>query len=282
MGKFTLRGWLAEIRQQKYPAIDNPLSEAAILAADALKLPRETILSHPEIPLSGAQRIRLMEKWKKRTEGYPLPYLLGWWEFYGLKFFLNSQVLIPRPETEELVLLALDWLRSQDGPVWAADVGTGSGCIAVSLAVNCPTVTIHALDISPEALKVARKNARAHQVSARIRFVHSDLFGNRKKKFDLIVANLPYIPTRILDHLEVARREPRLALDGGPDGLRFVKKLLVQSREVLKHKGQMILEIEETTGQSALQAAGQILPGWDITLRKDLAGRDRFLIINRK
>ena len=282
MSDLTLGHWLTAIRLKRYTHIDNPSAEAAILAADALNLSREYIFAHPEHPISRQQRNQLDALWQQREAGAPLPYLLGWWDFFGRRFQVTPDVLIPRPETEEMVSMALDWLKDHPEAALAADVGTGSGCIAVSLALGCPRLRVHALEISPPAVKIARKNARCHAVSHKVRCIQSDLLAETRTVYPLILANLPYIPGSVLEGLDVARQEPRLALDGGADGLAVIERLLVQSRHSLAAGGLMILEIEETTGPRALERAKNLLPGAGVSLRKDLAGKDRFILVRRE
>ena len=281
MSNLTLGEWLADRRRNRNQHIDNPSAEAAILAADSLNLSRELVFTHPEYPLTEKQRVRLDLLWQRRLAGTPLPYLLGWWEFFGNRFLVSPDVLIPRPETEEMVSLALDWLNQREEVTLAADVGTGSGCIAVSLALRCPRLRVHALDISHAALKVARRNTRRHSVSSRVRCIQSDLLSNTQAVYPLILANLPYIPTATLGTLEVAREEPRLALDGGVDGLFEIERLLVQSRSSLAPHGLMILEIEETTGILALERAKKLVPEAQANLLKDLSGKDRFIKVEK-
>ena len=169
-------------------------------------------------------------------------------------------MLIPRPETELLVERALGWLRDHPDRRAAADVGTGSGCIAVTLARHTPDLRVAAVDRSPAALDVTRQNARAHGVDARIDFFQADLLGSVPGPFDLICANLPYIPTADVNDLAVARHEPRLALDGGPDGLDLIHRLLAQLPARLSPGGLALFEIEYRQGQSAAALAQAASP----------------------
>jgi release factor glutamine methyltransferase len=188
-------------------------------------------------------------------KGEPLPYVLGHWEFYGLTFSVSPAALIPRPETELLVELAMDWLHSHPGKRRVIDVGTGTGCIAVALAANVQDLRVLACDISHPALKLSLENASRHRVSDRIDFIQTDLLPAINRQVDLICANLPYIPSPRLKSLQVAQNEPRLALDGGKDGLKLIKELLALSNDVLSPGGLMLLEIDETHGEQVLSLA---------------------------
>jgi release factor glutamine methyltransferase len=205
-----------------------------------------------------------------------LPYLLGHWEFYGLDFMVSPSALIPRPETELLVEQALAWLRQRPQRRLVADVGTGCGCIAVTLATHLPGLRVIASDLSFAALKLARANSRKLVVEQRISFIQCDLLAPFNK-FDLIAANLPYIPSSELELLPVARREPRLALDGGPDGLETIRRLLQQALTRLAAGGLLLLEIEASQGSAALALAQAAFPYAQIQLLSDLAGQDRLI-----
>jgi release factor glutamine methyltransferase len=180
-------------------------------------------MAHPEIPdqaqLDPEQAVCRFEN------GEPLPYILGHWEFLGIEFGITPEVLIPRPETELLVEKAIAWLQESPVRRTVADVGTGSGIIAVSVAVHIPDAQVLATDISYQALRVARANARKFDVSSRIDFIQCDILPQHpdplptQGHFDLICANLPYIPTESLHRLPIYQREPTIALDGGEDGL---------------------------------------------------------------
>ena len=212
-------------------------------------------------------------------QGVPLPYILGHWDFFGRTFTITPHVLIPRPETELLVERAIDHARRIPNPL-IADVGTGSGAIAVSLSAELPKAKIIAMDISREALAVARQNAQQHQ-QTRIGFVQSDLMSPFKAKFDLICANLPYIPTKTLKSLPVADWEPHLALDGGESGLGLIQRLLMQAGVLLSSSGVILLETEASLGQATLNAASDAFPTARCQLIKDLAGNDRIVEIRR-
>jgi release factor glutamine methyltransferase len=211
--------------------------------------------------------------------------VLGHWEFFGLDFVLTPNVLIPRPETELMVERAIKWLKVTPERRTIADVGTGSGCIAVAIAKHIPDAKITATDISLPALKVARQNARKHGLEKHIDFVQCDLLPAHHDPlptdlhFDLICANLPYIPTQTLQGLPVYGREPSLALDGGIDGLDVVRRLFNIAPEWLAPNGMVLLEIEATQGLSAVSLAYDMFDSAEIHLHQDLAGQDRLLEI---
>ncbi len=237
------------------------------------------MLAHPEIPLTSEQESILETQLNRLVNSEPLPYVLGCWEFFGREFELTPNVLIPRPETELLVEQTLDWLRAHPGRRLACDVGTGSGCIAVSLAASIPDLHVLAIDISIEALQVARQNAFHHNVATRIDFLRNDLLAGVDSHFDLICANLPYIPSSDLQQLAVFRHEPSLALDGGPDGLALIRHLLAQAPERLLPGGLLLMEIEARQGPAVIDLAKRAFPGSSIRLLQDLSGRDRLLVV---
>jgi release factor glutamine methyltransferase len=264
---------------------ETPELDAQLLLAKILSRPRSWLAAHPEARLD-PQPAAALEAFARRLEGgEPLPYLLGEWEFFGLPFYVTPDVLIPRPETELLVEHAIAWLRNKSNiegrKLNVADIGTGSGCIAISLAVNVPEIRVTAADISPAALEVARRNAARHKVSDRITFLEADLFPDPllSHSYSLIVANLPYIPTETLHNLPVFGREPTLALDGGADGLALIRRLLAESPAALAPGGAVLLEIEASQGQSAYALAHEVFPKASVKIRRDLSGHDRLIEI---
>jgi release factor glutamine methyltransferase len=274
------------LRQQLEPYSDTASLDAQVLLAHLLEKPRAWVLAHPEVQLSSDQEQSLTQALERLQNGEPLPYVLGDWEFFGLSFQVNPAVLIPRPETELLVEQALKALQARplllstaSQQLCLADIGTGSGCIAISLAYHLPEIQILATDISNAALKVARLNACRHQVSDRTLFLQADLLDAIAPipTFHLICANLPYIPSAALANLPVFKREPSLALDGGPDGLKWIDRLLHAARSRLAPGGLLLLEIEASQGQSASALARRVFPAASIRLMPDLAGRDRLV-----
>jgi release factor glutamine methyltransferase len=281
-------GLLSKITDRLAPLSDTPALDASVLIAHIVDRPRTWVMAHPELMLPSDQQKQLDDSLGRLERGESFPYVLGHWEFFGLDFDITHDVLIPRPETELLVERAIAWL--QESPARSArriiaDVGTGSGAIAVSIAVNVPEATILATDISGRALNVAKKNARRFDVEHRIEFVQCDLLPSSpavlatQQHLDLICANLPYIPTQILRGLPVYEREPTLALDGGADGLELIRRLLQIGPEWLAPNGRMLLEIESTRGVQALSLGRDLFPAATIRLHPDLTGQDRLLEI---
>ena len=256
---------------------DTPALDAQVLLAHVLDKKRAWVLAHPETVLTAAQEQALHAAVKRLQAGEPLPYVLGRWEFFGRDFTLTPAVLIPRPETELLVERALAWLAGCSGALRVADVGVGSGCIAVTLAAERPGLKLVACDISWDALQVARQNAERHEVSGRVQFLQADLLSPLSGPFDLICANLPYIPSALLETLRVARTEPGLALDGGSDGLDVLRHLLADLPEKMKPGGLILLEIEASQGEAVQALARGLFPCSQVEILPDLAGHDRLI-----
>ncbi|MGA2503585.1 MAG: peptide chain release factor N(5)-glutamine methyltransferase [Anaerolineales bacterium] len=261
---------------------DIPTLDAQVLLAHLLNRSRSWILTHPEAPLTGDEVIKLEKQVIRLEGGEPLPYILGVWEFFGLELEVTPAVLIPRQETELLVEHAITWLRKSEpwsGKLRVMDIGTGSGCIAIALAVNIPSLIVTATDISPAALRVARNNAERMHVSDRITYFEADLFPNLPipDPHSLIIANLPYIPTKTLQRIPIYGREPSLALDGGSDGLEIIRSFLKKAPSWLLPGGYLIIEIESSEGPAVQLLANDAFPNAGIHLMKDLAGLDRML-----
>ncbi len=241
---------------------------------------RTWVLSHLEAELADLQAQALNSAATRLEAGEPLPYVLGEWEFFGLPFTITPQVLIPRPETELLVETALSWLDKHPERRMAADIGTGSGCIAVSLAKKVSDLRVVATDISDSALQVASENCLRHKVTPRVQLLEADLMDGMDQRFDLICANLPYIPSAVLHKLAVYGREPALALDGGERGLDLIARLLRQAPGSLFPGGLLLLEIETSQGEEVLKLASRAFTGGEIHIFQDLAGHDRVVYIN--
>ncbi len=271
--------YLREIKHRLTSISDTPGLDAQVLLAHLLGVDRAWILAHPEADLTEAQAQQIQADLRLLESGKPLPYILGQWEFYGRKFRVTPDVLIPRPETELLVERAIQHLTARPGRPLIADVGTGSGCIAISLACAIPTVQVLAVDISWPALKVAQVNAHFHQVEEQVLFIQSDLLTGTGRPLDMICANLPYIPTTALRQLSVYGKEPELALDGGPDGLRQIRRLLQAAPRHLAQTGMLLLEIESGQGPAVMALSRGAFPQAKIELFSDLAGRDRLVEI---
>ena len=265
--------------------VESPRLQIELLLAHALQLPRLKLYLNFERTLTEPELATVRELVKRRGERQPLQHLLGATSFCGLEISVNPHVLIPRPETELLAERAWQFLSTLTAqPATALDFGTGSGCLAIALAVKCPAAQIHAVDISSKALAVARQNAARHGVLERIQFHTGDSFAPLPEglRCDLIVANPPYIPSAEIAALEpeVRDHDPRPALDGGADGLDFHRRLAAEATAWLKPDGKLMLEFGD--GQAA--AIGVIFQRhhWRVEcVEKDLSGRQRFLIASR-
>jgi release factor glutamine methyltransferase len=262
--------------------IEQPHQIALVLLAHVVQRPKTWLLAHPEAHLSKTQADQLEGLLQRLEVGEPLPYLVGTQEFFGLEFEVNPSVLIPRPETEIMVETALAWLQEHPSSRNGIDVGTGSGCIAISLVSNCPDLNMLATDLSENALNVATKNAQKHNVADRISFSLSDLIPEDPQPVDLVCANLPYIPTEKLVEVNSLPWEPSLALDGGESGLDLISKLLEKLPAFLNHSALILLETEATLGAQTLQLAKHNFPNAEVSLHKDLFERDRMVRIELK
>ncbi|TMD83268.1 MAG: peptide chain release factor N(5)-glutamine methyltransferase [Chloroflexi bacterium] len=242
--------------------------DAEILVAHVLKVSRERLHSHPEQRLTEPQRRRLRRLAARRAARVPVPYLTGEREFYGHMLMVSPAVLIPRPESESLVELAIEWLNAHPGPRRVIDLGTGSGAVAIAVAKAVSRVRIVARDVSARALRVAATNIARHRLRRRITTVKADLLRGARPA-DLILANLP-------KELEY---EPALALDGGEDGLALIRTALSQAPAVVKPGGALFFEYDPAQTRRIVRLAQGQWPAADISVHKDLAGRDRVVRI---
>jgi release factor glutamine methyltransferase len=249
------------------------------LLINILNQPTSWILAHPEYPLYSKEEASLNENLSRLLSGEPLAYITGKQPFFGYEFWVDSNVLIPRPETELLVEEAIRKSRTLQGPLMIADVGTGCGCIAVSLAKSLPKTKICATDISYNALQVAKRNIQDNQVESQILLCQTFLLDGIKNKFDLICANLPYIPTITLNDLPILYFEPRLALDGGDDGFALIRRLLECIKDKIQSNGIILLEIEHSQNNFVLDFCKIFFPSASCTISNDLAGLPRLAII---
>ncbi|MBN1137116.1 MAG: peptide chain release factor N(5)-glutamine methyltransferase [Anaerolineae bacterium] len=259
--------------------------DAELLLAYTLGLNRAAILAQPDRPLTPKELTRFRDLVARRAAREPLPYITGHREFFGLDFAVDARVLIPRPETELLVEHALRIARPVPGSLppalEIADVGAGSGAIAVALAVHLPRATVYALDDSAGALALTAENARRHNVAGRVRCRQGDLLAPLPGPVSLVTANLPYVaagewadlPPEIRDH------EPRAALDGGPDGLDAISRLLATTGPYLHPGGALLLEIGASQGAAVTALARRYFPAADLQLHRDYAGLDRLVIV---
>ena len=232
--------------------------DAELLLMHAIGRDRAYLLTHPEAQLTSEQAA-VYEEWLARRERHePIQYIIGEQEFFGLKLRVTPDVLIPRPETEHLVEAALERME-RNAPLRIADIGTGSGAIAVALAHALPMAHLTALDISPAALAVARSNAETHSVSGHIRFCESDLLeAVAGESFDMIVSNPPYVAENEILEPQVRDYEPTSALFAGATGLDVYERLIPQAQAALKPGGWLLLEI----GHGQRDALAQLLSGW--------------------
>ncbi|MBL8100766.1 MAG: peptide chain release factor N(5)-glutamine methyltransferase [Anaerolineales bacterium] len=266
--------------------------DAQVLLAHVLEISRPQLIANLNTPLDLIQLDSATQLFAQLQAGTPLPYILGHWEFFGLDFEINEHVLIPRPETELLVEKAIAYLKNNSDKRNVIDVGTGSGIIAISIAKHIPDAKILATDISPKALQVAKQNATKHGVENQIEFIECDLLPKsqvtgqksddlRLLTCDLICANLPYIPTKTLQGLEIYGKEPTLALDGGEDGLGLYRKLfgIVSNNNANLNALFWLCEVEETQGSSSKKLAKEFFPNAKVNLHQDLSGRDRLIEI---
>ncbi len=260
--------------------IDPARPEAEWLLAGLLDVERFALYLEPARRLTEAQAARYRELIERRARREPLQYLLGWEDFHGLRLAVTPDVLVPRPETEGLVEWALEALAGRPDPV-IADLGTGSGAIACALATALPRAEVLAVELAGGALAVASRNVRALGLSGRVRLLAGDLFaplGSLSPSLDLVVANPPYLPSAVIASLppEVSRHEPRAALDGGPDGLGVLRRIVAGAPAVLKPGGWLLMEIgEEQAGSLASLMAAEGFSG--IRARRDLSGVERYI-----
>jgi release factor glutamine methyltransferase len=258
--------------------IENPRLNAEQLLAHTLRLSRMDLYLEFERNLAENELGPLRDLVKRRGQGEPLQHLLGTVEFCGHTFAIDKRAMVPRPETEELVELLVSEISDQRSDVRIVDVGTGSGVIALSLAAKFLEAEIYAIDISEDALSLARENAAQLRLSERVRFQKSDLLENVSERFDLIVANLPYISMQ--DRHLLAREvlhDPEVALFGGPGGDELVRKLIEQAPAHLELGGLLALEI----GLGQAEGFSDFLRQknyHDIALKKDYSGISRFLL----
>lgn len=259
---------------------ETPRLDAELLLMYVLGWSRVKVIAEQKATLSTAQVAALRPLIERRAQRESIAYIVGYKEFYGMDFMVNSSVLVPRPETELLVDLAIQHAHRVQQPLHIADIGTGSGCIAVTLAAQLSEVVVYAVDISSDALKVAAKNVARHKVIAKVHLIEGDLVAPLKTPVDMIVSNPPYT---ILSEIDagVLEHEPHLALDGGVDGFAVYRQLLADAPSKLGPDGMVLLEIGATQGAEVMALAHAHFPSAQITLYQDLVGHDRVVRIQR-
>ena len=264
-----------------------PSLDIEILLAHVLKISKAKLFAYPEKKITKKQHSKFKKLVIRRLQHEPIAYITKNKEFYGLRFYVDKNVLIPRPETELLVESALELVKQltrKDKRLTIADIGTGSGCIAITLAKYTERVRIYALEISDSVLKIAKRNAKKHKVLSKITFLKGNLFEPLKnRKLDIIIANLPYLTTKQWMTLmpDIRKYEPRQALDGGKDGLDYIKKLLSQITETKFPPKAIILEIGGKKEINKIKKLAKSLwPKSQIKVKKDLRKLDRVIIIS--
>jgi len=279
--EITVKELLQQLSLQFQSHSETAVLDAQVLLAHHLEKPRTWILAHPEALVTDAQHKKILQSATRLEHGVPLPYVIGHWEFYGMDFILTPDVLIPRPETELLVETAIKWLQLHPQKRNAVDVGTGSGCIGIAIAKHIPDLLMVLTDLSSEALTVARLNVEKHRLQDRLEIRQSDLLERFPAlfTFDLICANLPYIPSSVLDTLSIAKSEPLPALDGGESGLIVIKRLLKQAESRLSPGGLMLLEIDPAQRDQMIQLTQKHFPSTKVQILNDLSGKDRCVTI---
>lgn len=273
----------AQLRRQACASLarvsDTPGLDADLLLAEATGLSRVDLLMVPDRVVTPEQHQSFESLLARRLQGEPVAYIVGRKGFRGIELYVDPRVLVPRPETEHLVDLALDWLSRHPGPRRVVDVGTGSGAIALSLADELGTtrsdVEILAVDVSSDALTVARENCERLRLHERVKFVRSDLLHDVVGDFDLILANLPYLRPDQRD--PSTRAEPDIALYSGSDGLDLYRRIVAQARQRLVSDGMLAIEIDPTQSVVVRTLVAETLGG-SVRIERDLAGLDRYVI----
>ncbi|MBN1890128.1 MAG: peptide chain release factor N(5)-glutamine methyltransferase [Thermoflexales bacterium] len=280
--------------------MDSPRLAAELLLAHALGVSRTQLLASAALPsspypltqspchlvtLSPPHLVTFQSLVDRCVDGEPLAYIIGHKEFYDLDLACDVRALIPRPETELLVQTILDATletRNLKLLTLIADVGTGGGCIAITLAAHWPAAVVYAVDVSPAALALAQQNAQRCQVAGRITFLRGDLLEPLPEAVDVIAANLPYVTTSEWEGLpaHIRLHEPRMALDGGGDGLELVRRLLAQAPQRLLPGGLVVLEIGAAQGQAVLELARAAFPAARVELKQDYGRLDRLVVID--
>ena len=258
--------------------IKNPYLDTELILSKVVNRKREQILLNTSNKLKNWEITAFKNYIERRQHKEPMAYILGYKHFWKYKFLTNKDVLIPRPDTELIIEEALKYLPT-DKSKKILDVGTGSGCIVVSLLKERPKCTATAIDISLKAINVAKTNAKLHQLENKINFINNDIDKYKSNYYDLIISNPPYINIFDLSRLDddIKFHEPKLALSGGLDGFKNIKKVILKSRKLLKLKGKLIIEIGHKQKNNSIQILKK--NGFYVNkISKDLSGRDRCII----
>jgi len=268
------------VRRLDQAGVESPQVDAEWLLSDLLSCNRSEIPLHAQVDLTAEDLDRFSQRIERRSRREPLQHILGTANFLGYDFEVSTQALIPRPETEVLVELALKFLLDLPNPS-VFDMGTGSGCIALSIAKLCPKASIIGSDISKEALTLAKANAVSLGTLDQVELRHADALDALAKgeQVDLILSNPPYIPTENIDTLqpEVRDHDPRLALDGGPDGMQFYRLLANEGQTHLKSGAKLMSEFGDGQAATIVELFGQA--GWrNVTTANDLSHQPRIVI----
>ena len=277
----TILKWTRQYFGEK--GVENPRLDAEVLLSHVLQKDRLYLYVHFDQPLEEGELTAFRAAVKKRATRLPVAYIIGSKEFMGLDFQVTSAVLIPRPDTEILVETALDLLATVDSPE-ILDLGTGSGAICISMLVNLPAAQGTTVDISPEALVVARSNAENHQVTERLTFCQGDLFGPvAGRKFHAILSNPPYIPEADIAQLTPeVQQEPNLALDGGKDGLNFYRRIIEEGRKYLATGGFIAMEVGIHQAQLVVAMAEKTEFFKVSAIVKDYGGIERVVVLTER
>ncbi len=272
------------IEHLKKNGSDTPRLDAEILLAHSRGCPRIQLYVQYDEELGDDERLKMRELVKRRAAHEPVAYLVGRREFFGLDFEVGRGVLIPRPDTETLVVQALELAKLMEAPR-VLDLCTGSGCIAVSIAKNCPKARLTALEISPAVADFARRNIEKHALGERVELLEGDLFQPVDgREFDIIVSNPPYVPDGEIATLDpdVRLHEPELALRGGADGLDIVRRIVTVSAKYLSSTGALLLEISSEQAESVVKLFEEHGGFQPARIAKDLSGQSRVVWARRK
>ncbi len=274
------------IDELREASVSEPGSSAKVLLGNVLNMNKTELLTNQNKKVLKAKQEKYQKYIERRKKHESVWHIIGWVPFWGLDFLVNENVLVPRPETELLVEKVVNHILGLSKtycpkPIALLDVGTGSGTIAVTLANEFPEMRITASEISKKALIIAKKNAK-HNATPNVKFIQSDLFSNIEEKFDIIVANLPYIPEEEMESLaiDVYHYEPRIALSGGRGGLEIYKKFLKDVGGHINPGGIIFCEIGKNQGKEFVARANILLPGSKYEIIKDFAEIDRIVIIS--